>query len=226
MKSSFFSVFYQTFRYEILLVYRHYSEMLNPILFFVIVLSLFPLGVSPDAKMLQTIAPGVIWVIALLTILLGLERLFRDDFQDGSLEQLLLSSQPLVLLVFAKILAQWLVSGLPLILIAPLLAMSLHLPSSAFLVLVASLLLGTPVLVFLGAIARGLTVSLRNSGLLVILLVLPLYIPVLIFGASAIAMASQGLSANGQLAWLGALLVLSLPLASITTVAALRIGVG
>lgn len=220
-----YTVFWLILRSEVLEIFRHWGELFNPWLFFVLVVSLFPLGVSPDPQVLQSIAPGILWVVVLLSILLSLERLFRADFFDGTLEQLLLSHQPLFLLVFAKLFAHWLVSALPLVVIAPVLAMTLHLPNAVFFTLVVSLLLGTPTLIFLGSIGRALTVGLRNSGLLVILLVLPFYIPVLIFGASAVSFAAQGLSATGQLAWLGVFLIFSLSLAPVATVAALRIGV-
>lgn len=225
MSDSLWFASYFTFKHEVLLLYRHYPDILNPLFFFVIVLSLFPLGVSPDPHVLQNIAPGVIWIVALLSVLLTLDRLFRDDLLDGSLEQLMLSPHPLSLLLFAKLVAHWLMSSLPLIVFAPLFGLILHLPGVALKVLVFSLLLGTPVLVFMGAIGRALTAHLRNSGLLIALLVLPLYIPVLIFGASSVEMSSQGLNVAGQLAWLGVLLVLTLPLAPFATAAALRIGV-
>lgn len=216
---------YLTFKHEVLLLYRHYAEVLNPLLFFVMVLSLFPLAISPDPHVLQNIAPGAIWIVALLSILLTLDRLFRDDLLDGSLEQLLLSPHSLSILLFAKIFAHWLMSSMPLIVIAPVLGLVLNLPFAALKVLIVSLLLGTPVLVFIGAIGRALTAHLRNSGLLIALLVLPFYIPVLIFGASSVEMASHGLNIAGQLAWLGVLLILTLPLAPLASAAALRVGI-
>ena len=210
-------------RRDLNLAVRNRSELLNPLLFFVLVISLFPLGVGPSPALLAEIAPGVIWVAALLATLLSMERLFRSDFEDGSLEQLLLSGHPLTLLVLGKVLAHWLVTGLPLLLIAPLLGVLLYLPAEAIRLLPLTLLLGTPVLSLLGAVGVALTVGLKRGGVLLTLLVLPLYIPVLIFGTAAIAAAAAGLSVTGQLALLGALLALAITLAPLGIAAALRI---
>lgn len=218
-------VFYLTLRSEILLAYRHYSELINPLLFFVIVISLFPLAISPDPHTLQNIAPGIIWITALLAMLLTLENLFRADFYDGTLEQMLLSPYPLSILILAKLLAHWLANGLPLIILALFATLLLHLPDRAVNTLLLSLLLGTPLLILIGAIARALTVGLHHAGLLVTLLVLPLYIPILILGAGSVVLASHGIIVNGQLAWLGVLLILTLPLAPIATAAALRVAI-
>jgi heme exporter protein B len=215
--------FYYTLRYELLVAYRHYSELLNPLLFFVMVISLFPLAISPDPHVLENIAPGIIWITALLSTLMTLEKLFRVDFNDGTLEQLLLSPHPLAWLISAKLLAHWLSNGLPLILFALLATLLLHLPAIAISTLLFSLLLGTPLLILIGAITRALTIGLRHAGLLVILLVLPFYIPILILGAGSVMLASHGMPVNGQLAWLGVLLILALPLAPLATAAALRI---
>ena len=204
---------------------RKQSELLNPVFFFVLVVSLFPLGVGPSPKILSVIAPGVIWVAALLATLLSMERLFRSDYDDGSLEQLILSPHPLPLLVMAKITAHWLITGLPLILVSPLLGVLLHLPGEAIRALPLTLLLGTPLLSLLGAIGVGLTVGLQRGGVLLTLLVLPLYIPALIFGSSAISAASIGLPFNGQLALLGAMLAVALTLAPFAVAAGLRISV-
>jgi len=214
-----------TFQQELLLVYRHLAEMLNPLFFFSMIICLFPLAITPDPHVLQLLAPGILWIAALLSVLLTLERLFRTDLQDGSLEQLLLSPQPLAPLVLAKLLAHWLMSAVPLILLAPLLGVTLHLAGPAIGVLMLSLLLGTPTLILLGAIGKALTFQLRNSSLLVTLLVLPLYIPLLIFGAGSVILASQGLDATAELAWLGVLLLLALPLAPMAIAAALRVGI-
>ncbi|MEN9848256.1 MAG: hypothetical protein RL368_996 [Pseudomonadota bacterium] len=208
---------------DLLLAYRRRSELANPLLFFVMVVSLFPLGVSPESKVLQTIAPGIIWVAALLAALLSLDTLFRSDFEDGSLEQMVLSHHSLPLLVLAKVLAHWLVAGLPLLVIAPFLGVLLFLPNDAMFPLMVTLLLGTPVLSLIGAIGVALTVGLRRGGVLLSLLVLPLYIPVLIFAASAVATAGTGLPIAGQLYFLAALLTLSLTLAPFAAAAALRI---
>jgi len=208
---------------DLLLAYRRRSELANPLLFFVMVVSLFPLGVSPESKVLQTLAPGIIWVAALLAALLSLDTLFRSDFEDGSLEQMVLTHHSLPLLVLAKVLAHWLVAGLPLLVIAPFLGVLLFLPTDAMFPLMVTLLLGTPVLSLIGAIGVALTVGLRRGGGLLSLLVLPLYIPVLIFAASAVATAGAGLPIAGQLYFLAALLTLSLTLAPFAAAAALRI---
>ena len=211
------------FRRDLTLAFRHRAEMANPLLFFVIVVTLFPMGITPEARILETIAPGVIWVAALLAAMLSLDTLFRSDFEDGALEQILLSPHPAAVLVLAKVLAHWLVTGLPLILAAPLLGVLLALPGDAMWVLVATLALGTPVLSLVGAIGTALTVGLRRGGVLLSLLVLPLYIPVLIFGSNAVGTAADGLPVIGQLYFLGALLVLALTLAPLAIGAALRI---
>lgn len=208
---------------ELRLSIRRRNDWLNPPLFFILVVTLFPLGVGPGPQTLALIAPGVIWVAALLATLLSLERLFRDDFDDGSLEQLLLSPHPLPLLVLAKLLAHWLVTGLPLVLISPLLGVLLHLPTAGIMALTLSLLIGTPALGLIGAIGVALTVSLRRGGILLTLLVLPLYVPVLIFGTAAVVAAAQGLPITGQLALLGALLVIAIPLAPLAIAAGLRV---
>ena len=210
---------------DLLLAFRQRSQLANPVLFFVVVTSLFPLAISPNADTLRLIAPGVIWVSALLATLLSLDNLFRSDFDDGSLEQLLVSGQPLALMVLAKVAAHWLTTGVPLILCSPLLALMLHIPVEATPTLFMTLLLGTPVLSLVGAIGVGLTVGLRRGGALLSLLVLPLYIPVLIFGANAVDAASAGLDVTGQLYILGAMLALSLTLAPLAAAACLRITV-
>jgi heme exporter protein B len=217
------AAFLALFRRDMTLAFRHRAEMANPLLFFVIVVTLFPMGITPEARILETIAPGVIWVAALLAAMLSLDTLFRSDFDDGALEQILLSPHPAAVLVLAKVLAHWLVTGLPLILVAPLLGVLLALPGEAMWVLVATLALGTPVLSLVGAIGTALTVGLRRGGVLLSLLVLPLYIPVLIFGSNAVGTAADGLPVVGQLYFLGALLVLSLTLAPLAIAAALRI---
>ncbi len=214
------------FRRDLLLAHRRKAEFLQPLFFFVIVVSLFPLGVSPESQTLQAVAPGVIWIAALLATLLGLESLFRADFDDGTLEQMLLSPHPLALLVLAKITAHWCLVGLPLVLLAPLLAVLLHLPMTALPALIQTLLLGVPVLSLLGAVGSALTVGVRRGGVLIALLVLPLYIPVLIFGATAVDAAGAGLDVSGHVTLLAALLVLSLTLTPLATAAALRVSLG
>ena len=210
---------------ELKLLYRRRQELVNPLIFFLMVSTLFPLAVSPDAEQLRILAPGVIWVAAMLASLLSLDMLFRHDFDDGTLEQTLFSDQPLYLLTLVKVGCYWLMSGLPLVMISPLLAMMLFLPADTIPTLVLSLLLGTPVLSLVGAIGAGLTVSLRKGGVIISLLVLPLFMPVLIFGSSAVLAVSQGLSATGQLAWLSVLLVLAITLAPFAIAMAVRISV-
>ena len=208
---------------DLLLAFRRRGEVLQPLLFFVIVVSLFPLGVGPEPNQLALIAPGVIWVAALLATMLSLDQLFRSDFDDGSLEQIVLSRQPLSVLVFAKVVVHWLTTGLPLLLLAPLLGVLMQMRAEDIGVMVLTLALGTPALSLLGAIAVALTVGVRRAGALVALLVLPLYVPVLIFGANAVEVASGGFSATPQFLILGAFLILALTLASVATAAVLRV---
>jgi heme exporter protein B len=208
---------------DLMIAFRHRDDIINPLLFFVIVVTLFPLGVGPESTTLSRIAPGIIWVAALLATLLSLDRLFKSDYADGSLEQMLLSPQPIFILVLAKIVAHWLLTGLPLILIAPLLAVLLHLNEQSYGALMLTLLLGTPVLSLLGAIGVALTVGIKKGGVLLSLLVLPLYIPVLIFATSAIDTAAMNLPYNGQLAIIAAIFFASLTLAPIAVSAALKV---
>lgn len=210
---------------DLLLAARNRGDLANPLLFYVIAASLFALGVGPDQETLARMAPGVIWIAALLATLLSLDGLFRSDFDDGALEQLLVSRHPLPALVLAKTLAHWLVTGLPLIVVSPLLSVLMAVPGGAVWALCATLALGTPVLSLVGAIGVGLTVGLRRGGALLSLLVLPLYIPVLIFGASAVGAAAAGLPIAGHLYMLGAFLALALTLAPLAAAAALRISV-
>lgn len=213
------------FRRELLITYRHLGEVLNSWLFFILICSLFPLAITPDTKVLVNIAAGIIWVAALLATLLTVNRLFRADYLDGSLEQLLMSPYSLSMLVLVKIVAHWLITGLPLAVMAPLLGLLFHLPSEALWPLVFSLLLGTPILSLIAALGAALTVNIRNAGLLLALLIFPLYVPVLIFGAGAVTGAMSGLACAGQLAWLGALLVAGLTTLPIAIAATLRITV-
>jgi heme exporter protein B len=202
---------------------RRRSDTLAALIFFVMVVSLFPLSVGPEPQLLRTMAPGVIWVAALLASMLSLARLFADDFQDGTLEQMLLSGHPLAFLVLGKIIAHWLASGLLLALVSPLLALQFDLSVASTGVLLASLLLGTPVLSLLGAIGAALSVGLRGAGMLLSLLVLPLCIPVLIFGAGAVEADMGGLGIAGHFSLLGALLIVALACAPIVAATALRI---
>jgi heme exporter protein B len=210
-------------RRDLTLAMRRRSDVLTTLFFFVIVVSLFPLGIGPELDTLRGIAPGVFWVAALLASMLALEKLFAGDFDDGTLEQMLLTPQPVSLLVLGKVLAHWLVTGLPLVLLSPLLGLQYDLAAETLRVLVVSLLLGTPALSLIGAIGAALTLGLRGGGVLVSLLVLPLYIPVLIFGAGAVEANVSGLGEAGHLYMLGAILLLALVAAPLATAAALRI---
>ncbi|MGL5358342.1 MAG: heme exporter protein CcmB [Shewanella sp.] len=220
---SFTQAFFTLLQRDLKIAVRHRGDIFNPLLFFVMVVTLFPLGIGPEPQMLARVAPGIIWVAALLASMLSLERLFKADFNDGSLEQMLLSPQPLSILVLAKVLAHWILTGVPLIIIAPLLAVLLNLESNSYGALIATLALGTPVLSLLGAIGVALTVGLRKGGVLLSLLILPLYIPVLIFATSAIDAAGMNLPYDGQLAIIGAMLVGSLTLAPFAIGASLRV---
>jgi heme exporter protein B len=210
---------------DLLLAWRRRTDVLATLFFFIIVVSLFPLGVGPEPQLLRTIAPGVVWVAALLASMLALGRTFGNDFHDGTLEQLLLTPQPLFLIVLAKVLAQWIVSELPLVLVAPLLGMQFGLSQNTLWIMTVSLLLGTPVLSLIGSIGAALTLGLRAANVLVALLVLPLYIPILIFGAGAIEATVNGLEPQAYLLLLGATLILALAFAPWATSAALRISV-
>ena len=210
-------------RRDLLLAARRKSEVLTALFFFVIVVSLFPLGIGPEPALLRKIAPGVLWVAALLATMLGLQRLFAADHADGTLEQMVLSPAPLGLLVGGKIAAHWLVSGLPLVLLAPVLGLQFDLDGDALGVLMLALLLGTPLLSLIGAIGAALTLGVRGGGVLLSLLVLPLYVPALIFGAGAVEAHISGLGAGGHLSLLAALLALAVFFAPWATTAALRI---
>ena len=223
LQTDTFAVFWATLRRDLLLAVRHRAEMVNPLVFFLIVITLIPLGVSPESKTLAAIAPGLIWVMALLATLLSLDGLFRSDFDDGSLEQMLISPQPLYFTVLAKVMVHWLVTGLPLTLMSPLLGFMLALPSGGYGPLCITLLLGTASMSLIGAVGAALTVALRKGGLLLSLIVMPLYVPVLIFGASAVHNAVLGSVINSQLAVLGAFLALAVVLAPLAAAGALRV---
>lgn len=208
---------------DLLLAVRRRSDVLITLFFFVIVVSLFPLSVGPEMNLLRTMAPGVVWVAALLASMLSLNRMFSSDYQDGTLEQMLISPQSLPLLVLGKTLAHWLVTGLPLVLMAPVLGIQYDLPSDALFVLVISLLIGTPVLSLIGAIGAALTLGLRGGGVLVSLLVLPLYIPVLIFGSGAVEANMAGVDFAAHLSLIGAFFFVSLVFAPWVTAWSLRV---
>lgn len=214
-----------TLKRDLVLLLRRRSEVMNPLVFFAIVITLFPIGISPDPKLLATIAPGLLWVAALLAALLSLDSLFRADYDDGSLEQLLLTPQPLALLSLAKVTVHWLLTGLPLALMAPVLGIMLALPAGSYAVLALSLALGSASLSLIGAIGAALTVGLSRGGVLLSLLVLPLYIPVLIFGAGAVQAAIVGDGVSAHLAILGALLAVALIFAPWAIAASLRISI-
>lgn len=219
------NVFKEVVKKELTGAFRQQSNILNPIWFFIIVVTLFPLAVGSEPALLKRIAPGVIWVAALLAALLSFERLFKDDFIDGSLEQLILSPYPLAWLAAAKVFAHWLLTGLPILLISPLLAIFLSLAMDTYLALFLTLLIATPILSLLGAIGVALTVGLRKGGVLLSLIMLPLSIPILIFSTMAIDAAAYGQSYLGLLALLAAMLVASITLAPFAIAAALRVSI-
>ncbi len=210
-------------RRDLTLAARRRSDWLTALFFFVMVASLFPLGVGPEPEMLARIGPGVLWVAATLASLLSLSRLFEDDHRDGSLEHMVLSPEPTVLLVLGKALAHWLVYGIPLLLMAPILGLQFNLSADAILVLVFSLLLGTPILSLLGAVGAALTLGLRGGGVLLTLLILPLYVPALIFGAGAVDGVMAGTGAEAHLSLLGAFLMISFMVAPWIAAASLRV---
>ena len=214
-----------TLRRDLLIAYRRKNDLLNPFMFFVLVATLFPIGVSPEPEMLREISAGVLWISALLASLLAMDNLFRADFEDGSLELLMLSRHPLYFLVLAKNIAHWLVSGLPIVLVSPLIAYMLNFPEGAYSTLVLTLLLGTPVLSLLGSIGVALTVGLGSRGLILAVITLPMSVPVLIAGTLTVSQTLEGASLSGYLAIMGAMLVASFTLAPLASAAALRISV-
>jgi len=216
---------FQVFKRDLRLGWRQSGEWLNPLIFFLMVITLVPLAISPDPARLRELAGGIIWIAALLAVLLAMDGLFRSDFDDGTLEQLLLTPAPLPLLVLAKVLAHWLQTGVALALLAPLAGVLLNLPSSVLVVLVMSLLLGTLTLSLISAIGAALTVGLRRGGVLVPLITLPMHIPVLIFATGSVQASLSGLPVTGYLALLGAFLILALCLAPLAAAAALRLAV-
>lgn len=219
------TAFATVLRRDLKLALRRRSDVATALLFFVIVVSLFPFAVGAEANLLRAIAPGVLWVAALLASQLALGRLFSGDYADGTLEQMLLSTAPLSLIVLGKVAAHWLVTGLPLVVIAPALALQFDLPAAALVTLIASLALGTPALSIIGAIGGALTLGARGAGVLTALLVLPLYVPVLILGAGAVELAAGGNDASAHLMLLGAFLLFALVCAPWPIGAALRIAV-
>lgn len=217
--------FVATLKKEWMIGFRNRGDIANPLIFFLSVIVFVPLGISPDSAVLSDLAPGMIWIVALLSCLLSLDRLFQADFDDGSLVQAILSGQSMYVLVIAKVLVHWLITGLPLTLLSPLLGMMMALPDSGYVPLLVSLLLGTATLSLIGAIGAALTVALRRGGLLLSLIIMPLYIPVLVFGAGAVNNAVQGMSYTAQLAMLGGFVLLSLVLAPLAAAGALKVSV-
>jgi heme exporter protein B len=222
-RSSMLDLLALVIRRDLVLAMRRRADVLTTLIFFVMVVSLFPLGVGPEMAMLRKMAAGVLWVAALLSSMLSLGRLFSADYLDGTLEQMMLAPQSLSMLVLGKMTAHWMVSGLPLVLLAPVLGLQFDMSVQALGVLIVGLLLGTPVLSMIGAIGAALTLGLRGGGVLLSLLVLPLYIPMLIFGTGAVEAASNGLSIASHLSLMGALLVLALVFTPWVTAQALRI---
>ena len=220
-----FHSIYLLIKREFLIAFRNRHEALNPLIFFVLVCLLFPLGVGPSTDLLQTIAPGIIWVAALLAILMSLGNVFRTEYEDGTLELMVLANHPLVVLVMIKLLAHWVLNVLPLIVLSPIIASSLGMTINAQGTLILTLLLGTPVLILIGVTAATLTLVIPQNGMLLALLVLPLYVPVLIFGTSAVNASVAGFSPAGPLYILATLCVLSLTLSPLAIVAALKTGV-
>ena len=210
---------------DLLLAIRRRSDVATSLMFFIIVTSLFPLGIGPDPGVLRTMAPGVIWVAALLSSMLSLHRLFASDYADGVLDQMVLSPHPLAVLAGGKIVAHWIVAGFPIVLLSPVMALQFGLSGSSIVVLVVTLLLGTPTLSLLGSIGSALTLGVRGGAPLMALLVLPLFIPILIFGAGAVVANESGLGIEANVSLLGAGLLLGTALAPLATAAALRIAV-
>ncbi|MGB3290430.1 MAG: heme exporter protein CcmB [Burkholderiaceae bacterium] len=217
------SPLYELAKRDLRLAMRRKSDMLTSLSFFVIVVSLFPLAIGAERDTLRQIAPGILWVAALLATMMSLNQLFEQDYVDGTLEQLLLSPSPLGMLVLGKLIAHWLLTGLPLTLLAPFLALQFDLPASSLLILSLSFLIGTPVLSLIGAIGASLTLGLRGGGVLLALIILPLYTPVLIFGTGAVVNAAVGLSASANLSLLAAMLAVAIFFSPLAIAAALKI---
>jgi heme exporter protein B len=224
-KASYSSLVWAVMRRDLSVAMRRKSDSINPLLFVLMVVTLFPIAVGPSHEVLGRIAAGVIWVVALLASLLGSERLFRDDYVDGTLEQMVLSPAPLELLALAKIAVHWLLSGLPLVILSPFCALLLKLPLDGWLTLVLTLLLGTPMLSAMTAIGAALTVSLGRGGALLSLLLLPLFIPLVIFATAAVQSTLLGMPAIGQLMFLAGFMVLTLTLAPLAVAAAIKVSV-
>lgn len=221
----FFSKLTINLRCELLAIFRNYQELMYPLLFLILAIILFPLSISADPVLLKRISAGIFWVVVVFLVLLMLDQLFRNDWNEGDLEQLILLPNELSLVLFIKLLVFCFVMCVPLFLVTPILSFSLFIPIIALKTLYLTILLGTPTLIFLGGIARALTLGLRHSGLLIVLIIIPFYIPVLIFASSAVNLASMELSASGPLAWLGVLMILSMCLAPLIISKILRLGI-
>ena len=219
------SIFIALIKRDMTLIWRNRQDLMNPLVFFVIIISLFPLGVSPEGHLLALIAPGIIWVAALLVTLLSLDSLYRSDYDDGTLEQLIISKTSMVSVIQAKVLIHWLATGLPLTLISPILAIMMQLPADVIPALMVSLLLGTPILCLMGSIVMALTLMVKKGGVLVSILLLPLYTPVLIFASAAVNAANQGLPWHPQAALLAGLLLFSVVLAPLAGAGAIKVSV-
>ncbi|MFK5984061.1 MAG: heme exporter protein CcmB [Pseudomonadota bacterium] len=215
--------FYILLKRDLLLSFRQPADVINPVLFFILVIVLFPFAVGSDSKLLVEISTGIIWVSALLASMLSLDHIFKGDYDDGTLEEMVLSAHPTSILVLAKVFAHWIMTALPVIIISPVLASMLGMPSSGIFILLITLILGTPVLSLVGAIGVGLTVGLKGGGVILSLLILPLYIPVLIFASGAVSNSIAGLEVTGQIYMLSAFSVLSLFLAPIAISSSLKI---
>ncbi len=220
---STFPILYRILARDVKVALRRQSDVAAVFFFFIIAASLFPLGSGADPKLLKAMAPSVLWVTALLSCMLSLSRMYASDHADGTLEQMMLSNQPTVLIALMKILAHWVLSGLPLVFVAPLIGLQFNLSSVELQVLAVSLLMGTLALSLIGGIGAALTLGIRGTGVLIAILVLPLYIPVLVFGAGAVNAVSIGMSPNGALSLLGAVLAMALVFAPLASAAALKI---
>lgn len=219
------AAFRATLHRDLLIAFKKRNDIVNPFMFFIIVVSLFPIAISPDSDRLSEIAAGVIWISVLLASMLSMDNLYRSDYEDGSLEQLLLSPHPLFFMVLAKNLSHWLVSGLPVVLVSPLLAYMLNLPGNAYVILTCSLLIGTPIISLLGSIAVALTVGLGSRGLILAVITLPMSVPVLIFGTLSVQATTNATSPVGFLTIMLAILAVAISLAPLASAAALRISV-
>ena len=218
------NIFVQTMTRDLKMALRNPSSFLNPLMFFVISISLFPIAISPEAQTLSSIAPGIIWVITMLSVLLSLNSLFHYDYDSGVLEQMVISHHSLPLILLAKTLAHWMLSGLPIIILSPFLGMALFINTEGIYILVLTLIIATPCLSLIGSIGASLVVGIKNSGMLLSLLILPLYIPILIFATSAVSQSQSNLPIDGQLYFLGFILILSLLVTPFLSALSLKIG--